>query len=127
MKTEHERLIGCLFEDELLTAARERAIEAGRHASRRRRFAHQLSRGVGVVMVVAGVLLTRSALRPPHADPPSMAAAKPASISILTDEELLKLFPDTPVALADLGGGKKKLIFPRPGDEERWIVRLSSK
>jgi len=41
----------------------------------------------------------------------------------LTDEELLALFPDTPVALATMKNGTKRLIFPRPGDEQRFIAQ----
>jgi hypothetical protein len=33
------------------------------------------------------------------------------------------LFPNTPVALAEIGG-REKLIFPRPGDEARYIARI---
>ncbi len=42
----------------------------------------------------------------------------------LTDQELLALFPDTPIALATLENGKKRLIFPRAADEKRLITRL---
>jgi hypothetical protein len=34
------------------------------------------------------------------------------------------LFPNTPVGLASLPDGKKRLIFPRPGDEQRFITKL---
>ena len=44
-------------------------------------------------------------------------------IRALTDDELLALFPDTPVGLATLEDGKKRLIFPRPGDEERYVSK----
>ena len=57
----------------------------------------------------------------------SLPPAKPvASIQprSLTDDELLALFPDTPVGLATLPDGKKLLIFPRPGDEKRFVTRL---
>ena len=44
--------------------------------------------------------------------------------SFRTDEQLLALFPKTPVGLAKLGNGKKMLIFPRPADEARYVVHL---
>jgi hypothetical protein len=37
---------------------------------------------------------------------------------------LLALFPDTPVGLITLENGKKRLIFPRPGDQERFVKHL---
>ena len=50
---------------------------------------------------------------PPPAEPP-----------FLTDEQLLALFPNTPVALATLPNGRKKLIFPHPGDEQKYVTHL---
>jgi hypothetical protein len=50
-----------------------------------------------------------------------VASIQPRS---LTDDELLALFPNTPVGLATLPDGKKLLIFPRPGDEKRFVIRL---
>jgi len=41
----------------------------------------------------------------------------------LTDDELLALFPDTPVGLVTLPDGKKRLIFPRAGDKERFTAK----
>lgn len=55
--------------------------------------------------------------------PPVTEKKQPAPQS-LTDTELLALFPDTPVVLATLNNGQKKLIFPRPGDEARFVSRL---
>lgn len=45
-------------------------------------------------------------------------------VESLTDAQLLALFPDVPVGLATLDNGRKRLIFPRLGDEERFIRRL---
>jgi len=33
------------------------------------------------------------------------------------------MFPKTPVGLVTLENGKKRLIFPRPGDEQRFVAR----
>ncbi len=51
-------------------------------------------------------------------------ASSGSQVGSLTDDELLALFPNTPVGLATLSNGKKRLIFPRPGDEARFITRL---
>jgi hypothetical protein len=42
----------------------------------------------------------------------------------LSDEELLALFPDTPVGLATMADGKKRLVFPRPEDEAKFVSHL---
>ena len=55
--------------------------------------------------------------------PPAAKESSPQAQS-LTDEQLLSLFPDTPVGLATLPNGKKLLIFPHPGDEAKFITRL---
>ena len=52
------------------------------------------------------------------------APQTPVPAQSLTDAELLALFPDTPVGLITLENGHKRLIFPRPGDEERFVKRL---
>ena len=41
-----------------------------------------------------------------------------------TNDQLLALFPDTPVGLAKLPNGKKLLIFPRAGDEQKFVTHL---
>jgi hypothetical protein len=50
------------------------------------------------------------------------AAATP--IKELTDEQLLSLFPNTPVGLATLPNGKKLLLFLRPADAAKYTIRL---
>ncbi|HWC59130.1 MAG TPA: hypothetical protein VHC44_05490, partial [Verrucomicrobiae bacterium] len=52
------------------------------------------------------------------------SAAPVSQVHEMTDEELLSLFPNTPVALASLPDGTKRLLFPRPGDEQKFIKRL---
>jgi len=42
----------------------------------------------------------------------------------MTDDELLALFPDTPVGLIQTADSRKRLIFPQPGDEEKFITKL---
>ncbi len=45
-------------------------------------------------------------------------------IRALTDGELLALFPDTPVGLVTLENGTKRLVFPRRGDESRFVKHI---
>ena len=62
----------------------------------------------------------------PQARVPAPAAPSPSMQQVhrLSDDELLALFPNTPVGLVTLKNGRKQLIFPRPGDEKRFIIRL---
>jgi len=70
--------------------------------------------------------LEQRKLRPTVAQtsPPGSTFAAPAQPRSLTDDELLALFPNTPGRLATLPDGKKLLLFPRPGDEKRFVTRL---
>jgi hypothetical protein len=55
---------------------------------------------------------------------PAEPGSPPVRVQYLTDDELLALFPDTPVGLIKTADGRKRLIFPRPGDEEKFITHL---
>jgi len=64
--------------------------------------------------------------RPQKAAAPPVAKNKtpPVQTGILTDQQLLALFPNIPVGLATLRDGRKVLIFPRPADEARYMAHL---
>jgi hypothetical protein len=49
---------------------------------------------------------------------------QPAQVQYLTDDQLLAYFPNTPIGLIKTANGRKSLIFPHPGDEEKFIIRL---
>ncbi|MCI0747017.1 MAG: hypothetical protein L0Y58_16560 [Verrucomicrobia subdivision 3 bacterium] len=78
-----------------------------------------------VVTLVGIAALSLQRLVPPR-NPIITTGPPPSAPSVqsLTDAELLALFPDTPVGLVTLANGRKRLIFPRPGDEERFVKRL---
>lgn len=123
MKPEKQNLIRDLLDE---NSAREATLLAGAHILRRRRHwraARRVCAVVALCAVVAGLAMRKSA------PPPHLAAATPKAPAVsqvheMTDEELLALFPNTPVALASLPDGKKRLLFPRPGDEQKFIRRL---
>jgi hypothetical protein len=126
MKPEKENLLRDLLDQE---ASRQAILLAGGHALRRRRHLRTAIRGAGILAVVA--VATVFCLRKENSHPGAAQVAKVTSkvqpvsqVRALTDDELLALFPNTPVGLASLADGKKRLIFPRPGDEERFITRL---
>ena len=56
---------------------------------------------------------------PPKSEPPATL-----KLQSLTDDQLLSLFPNTPVGLATLPNGKKLLLFPRSADEALYVTRL---
>ncbi|HEY2081463.1 MAG TPA: hypothetical protein VGI88_01670 [Verrucomicrobiae bacterium] len=126
MKPENENLIRDLLEDD---SRRENILHAGTRILRRRRQWRAVRGGatvLGIILAVTVLWLRRETSR---ALPAQLANAAPKSSTVsqvqaLTDDELLALFPNTPVGLASLPDGKKRLIFPRPGDEAKFITRL---
>jgi len=124
MKPEKQQLIDELFDGE---SRREATLLSAAKVLRRRRRWPAARSGLAVMLclALAGVLIKQKESRPPvqiaSQTPKTASAKQPQS---LTDEELLALFPNTPVGLATLPNGKKLLVFPRPGDEARFITKL---
>ena len=124
MKPENEELL-----DDLLDAPgrREATLRAGEQILRRRRHwrAARQTLAAAALIAVAAVFIEQNN-RSQKAAPVPVAENKPppAQPEVLTDKQLLALFPNTPVGLATLRDGKKMLIFPRPADEARYVVRL---
>jgi hypothetical protein len=125
VKPEKQQLIHELLDD---NNRRETTLLAGSRVLRRRRHWRSARRGFALMAIaIATVLLLE---RKPSRQPQLQVSAPPAAIRrpdqprALTDDELLALFPNTPVGLATLPDGKKRLIFPRPGDEQKFVTRL---
>jgi hypothetical protein len=125
MRSEKQQLIEDLLDDE---SRREATLLAGASSLRRRRHRRAAGRIVAVVILTAVAGLMVQSPRPL----PTLAKVSPAPTKVvaplraqsLTDEQLLSLFPNTPVGLATLPNGKKLLIFPRQGDEARFVGRF---
>lgn len=124
MKPEKQNLIRDLLDTD---SGREATLVAGaRILHQRRRW--RAGRQIALVALIAAVTVSYLARGPRH--PPAPLASQTVKsrpgpqVHALTDDELLALFPNTPVGLASLPDGKKRLIFPRPGDEERFVTRL---
>lgn len=125
MKFEKQQLIHDLLDDK---SRQETTLHAATHILRRRRQWRVAWRTLALLLLAtAAALLVRQnrpgqtlAQNSPAKDKPSA----PLQAQSLTDEQLLSLFPNTPVGLATLPNGKKLLIFPRPADEAKYVTRL---
>jgi hypothetical protein len=129
MKPEKQKLIHDLLADE----NRDQTIllAGGRILRRRRqrRMAGQIITLLLAMAAIAVALVEKNSVRP-NSRPPMAVTAQPKAEAqtpgtrILTDNELLSLFPNTPVGLATLSNGKKLLIFPRPEDARQFYTRI---
>jgi hypothetical protein len=125
MTPEKRQLIHDLLDDE---NRRETTLLAGARVLRRRRRWRVAGRGVVLTLAVAAAALwlEQRNSRPPSFQTAELGTKPPAPVQkrSLTDDELLALFPNTPVGLATLPDGRKLLIFPRLGDEKRFTTHL---
>ena len=123
MKTEKR----ILLEDVLGDARREATLLAGGRILRRRRWKRAATRFSAALaaVVLAAVAIHQKRLNPIVAQSvPAVPASPTVRVESLTDDELLALFPNTPVGLITTADGRKRLIFPHPGDEEKYITHL---
>jgi hypothetical protein len=120
MNPEKRNLINDLLENSQMQSGREATLLAGRRRLRHKRWRRAAIRtGVpGLFLVIAAVCAYMQLT--PHPRSKSMVATPKPAVIYLTDDQLLALFPDTPVALATVNH-RKVLIFPRPGDKERFV------
>jgi hypothetical protein len=122
MKPEKEQLL-----DDLLDAQgrRNAILRAGALILRRRRCWRTARQTMAAFALVAvGITFIERNHNPQKKVPVSVAQPVAVHPEVLTDEQLLALFPNTPVGLATQTNGKKMLIFPRPADEARYVVHL---
>jgi len=123
MKPEKHRLIQDLLADPTEPMRREATLLTGRRLLRHRRWRCVAARGFGVVLAITMVGISVYRWTAPQGRSPVTAAGPKTPVNYLTDDQMLALFPDTPVGLATVGD-KKVLIFPRPGDQERFVGRF---
>jgi hypothetical protein len=124
MKPEKEQLIADILDSQ---SRREATLRAGAQILRRRRDFRVARQGlVALVLVMFAAVFIEQSYHPTKTAPVPVAESKPVPVEtgVLTDEQLLALFPKTPVGLATLGNGKKMIIFPRAADEARYVVHL---
>jgi hypothetical protein len=122
MNSEKDRLLNDLLKDGE-AARREATLLAGGQRMRHRRWKHAAARTLIVILVITVPMI---ALYRRAAPPPRRFSAAPAlrpPVRYLTDEQLLSLFTNTPVGLAKIGN-RTVLIFPHPGDKERFVGKF---
>jgi hypothetical protein len=120
MKLEKNRLIHDLLRDRNAETRREATLLAGRRFLRRKRYKRVMSRCFGVAVIIMMAAMVVHLGTTPHQRPFSANPTLIPTVHYLTDDQLLALFPNTPVGLATVGD-KKVLLFPRPGDRERFV------
>jgi ferric-dicitrate binding protein FerR (iron transport regulator) len=116
-----------LLEDVLGDARREVTLRAGGRILRRRRWQRAAARSLAVLAAAALAALAIHQKRPQPVvaqSGPAESGSSAVRVQYLTDDELLALFPNTPVGLITTADGRKRLIFPHPGDEEKYITHL---
>jgi hypothetical protein len=126
MKPEKQNLIDDLVQN---AERREVALHAATVALRRRRQRHIACQVLALLLIpAAAILLVAQNRAQPNLAQVSKPKGQPAAAlpqgQSLTDEQLLGLFPNTPVGLATLPNGRKLLVFPRPADDARYVIRL---
>jgi hypothetical protein len=122
MNPNQNNLLRDLLHDETAGAQRAATLQAGTRILRRKRRVRFAIRGISVAGgIILAILVVR---RTPQPDPQPVVVASNQTrpMKYLTDDELLALFPGTPVGLGTVNG-RTILIFPRDGDEARFISR----
>jgi hypothetical protein len=123
MKPEKQHLIRDLF-DPQSEVRREVTLQAGARVLRRRRWRRYAGRVCVGMLLLTLALVSLQRMSTPRVAVSSAVSTPTEPATRLTDEELLGMFPDTPVGLATMADGRKRLIFPRAGDEARFLKRL---
>lgn len=121
MKPEKDFLIHDLLEDDLTEIHRSATLRAGGRILRHKRWRRAVLRALPVVVAVIVVATFALRTRAPVVHPVvSSVSPQSAVVHHLTDDQLLALFPNTPVGLATVAG-HKVLIFPRAADREKFV------
>jgi hypothetical protein len=125
MNPEKQKLIQELLDVQAATR-REATLLAGARMLRRRRWrrtALPTALSAACVLGITAAFFWNTAQQGPSASAVQSPPPEPPPKG-LTDSELLALFPDTAVGLITLEDGRKRLIFPRAGDEARYVKRM---
>jgi hypothetical protein len=116
-RKEQESFLREILGDEALKQARAIALERGLAAVRVRRRRKTVAVTLGAVMIVAAFLTTVWQRQPAtYAPQPS---APSVQLKIITDEQLIALFPNRPTALVGAPGEQQLLFLDAPSARTR--------
>ncbi|PWU19673.1 MAG: hypothetical protein C5B50_06070 [Verrucomicrobia bacterium] len=104
-------------------AQREATLTAGRRIMRARRWKWATLRICAVVVLLSGIAALILHRTDVSQGPVASAPPSPPTARFLTDDQLLALFPGTPVGLAKVGD-REVLVFPRPEDEQKFVGKF---
>jgi hypothetical protein len=111
-RSEHDRLLREILADDKIAALRESSLaemlQVGRQRRRRRVLVSTLGASLAIVMTLL-VVSRRHSPGPVNVVPPP-AAPKSAGVKMITDQQLLALFPDRSVALVGRPG-EQRFVF----------------
>lgn len=104
-------------------------LTAGGTILRRKRRMRVARSITGVALAIGAVILLSWYLGPLHSSTRAQLAKNAhddsaRTIRVLNDDELLAMFPGTPVGIATVNG-KKRLIFPRSQDEQQYVIHIN--
>lgn len=125
MKRDKRQLLEDVL-DERGAMRRETTLISGGAILRRKRWRRDATRIAGavgsvvVIAVISGKLIFSYA---PAVSPKQAVQSARTGIHYLTDDELLGMFTNCPVALVKVGD-KKEMIFLRPQDARRYVAPL---
>ena len=126
MKPEHN-----LLDDTIMPAGhRDAILSAGSRVLRRRRQKQIAGQFLAIAIFAVAAIFFLDKRPTVTTTAPIVAAtavhSQPGAhgVNTLSDDQLLALFPKTPVGIAKLSNGQKVLIFTRPGDAKRFITHL---
>lgn len=120
MNPEKRDLINDLLGNSDAQMRRAATLSAGGKLMGRKRWRRAAIRtgGAALIFVIAAVCICVQ-IFPQHQRRVKSRATNPA-VTYLTDEQLLALFPNTPVGLATVDH-RKVLIFPQASDRKRYV------
>ena len=123
---EHDRLLNEIVTGEELADFREaslqRALTAIRQQRRRQRFVRLCALAVVPLLAALGIVFSRSPKRPlrkiaaSNASPVAVSPvpSRTVPVKFISDDELLALFPDRPVALIGKPGQQQLVFLDQP-------------
>ena len=126
MRPEKEKLLGDLWEGR--DARRDATLSGARRILRRRRWVRRANSAglvlVTLLLICAGFYFGHPSRNRNLEDFQTSVRAKEPACEMLTDEQLLALFPGTPMGVIKAKDGRSRLVFFRSQDEARYVTKF---